>query len=99
MHLACAVFIPEVTFSDAKRLRIVEGISTIPFHRWAIVRNTLAFIRPVVGSLMPERATSSNVRCATNPVARSFGVATVRQSTISPAPGPAVTSLALRFKL
>ncbi|KAI0058854.1 hypothetical protein BV25DRAFT_1890628 [Artomyces pyxidatus] len=34
-HVACAVFIPEVTFSDAARLRIVEGISTIPSHRWA----------------------------------------------------------------
>ncbi|KAN0109125.1 hypothetical protein V8E52_009647 [Russula decolorans] len=35
VHLACAVFIPEITFSDAKRLRIVEGISTIPTHRWS----------------------------------------------------------------
>jgi hypothetical protein len=35
VHLACAVFIPEVSFSDAKRLRIVEGISTIPTHRWS----------------------------------------------------------------
>jgi hypothetical protein len=39
VHLACAVFIPEITFSDAKRLRIVEGISTIPIHRWSTVRN------------------------------------------------------------
>lgn len=39
VHLACAVFIPEITFSDAKRLRIVEGISTIPAHRWSAVRN------------------------------------------------------------
>ncbi|KAI0287346.1 hypothetical protein BC826DRAFT_917324 [Russula brevipes] len=35
VHLACAVFVPELTFSDAKRLRIVEGISTIPTHRWS----------------------------------------------------------------
>lgn len=38
VHLACAVFIPEVSFSDAKRLRMVEGISTIPTHRWSTVR-------------------------------------------------------------
>jgi PHD-zinc-finger like domain len=40
VHLACAVFVPEVTFSDAKRLRVVEGISTIPAHRWSTVRNS-----------------------------------------------------------
>ncbi len=39
VHLACAVFVPEISFSDAKRLRIVEGISTIPTHRWSAVRN------------------------------------------------------------
>ncbi|KAL5536689.1 SNT2 [Sanghuangporus sanghuang] len=34
VHALCAVFIPEVQFSDAPRLRIVEGVSTIPKHRW-----------------------------------------------------------------
>ncbi|KAI0259433.1 hypothetical protein BC834DRAFT_833552 [Gloeopeniophorella convolvens] len=35
VHLACAVFVPEVSFADARRLRAVEGISTVPTHRWA----------------------------------------------------------------
>ncbi|KAI0318770.1 hypothetical protein OF83DRAFT_1163302 [Amylostereum chailletii] len=33
-HVVCSVFMPEVTFSDASRLRLVEGISSIPLHRW-----------------------------------------------------------------
>ena len=37
VHALCAVFIPEVQFSDAPRLRIVEGVSTIPKHRWTTV--------------------------------------------------------------
>ena len=43
VHLACAVFVPEVTFSDAKRLRVVEGISTIPTHRWSTVRSSRVY--------------------------------------------------------
>ncbi|TFK48404.1 hypothetical protein OE88DRAFT_1634553 [Heliocybe sulcata] len=34
-HVLCSVFIPETTYSDASRLRLVEGISTIPPHRWS----------------------------------------------------------------
>ncbi len=34
-HVLCSVFIPELTFSDASRLRLVEGASTIVPHRWA----------------------------------------------------------------
>ncbi|KAJ3528710.1 hypothetical protein NM688_g7960 [Phlebia brevispora] len=34
VHILCAVFIPEITFSDASRLRLVEGVSTIPQYRW-----------------------------------------------------------------
>ena len=44
VHLACAVFVPELTFSDAKRLRIVEGISSIPNHRWSTVCNSSIFV-------------------------------------------------------
>ncbi|KAG7445124.1 uncharacterized protein BT62DRAFT_898517 [Guyanagaster necrorhizus] len=33
-HVICSVFIPELTFSDASRLRLVEGASTIANHRW-----------------------------------------------------------------
>ncbi|KZV70846.1 hypothetical protein PENSPDRAFT_685129 [Peniophora sp. CONT] len=33
-HVLCSVFIPEVAFSDASRLRLVEGVSTVPQERW-----------------------------------------------------------------
>lgn len=34
VHVLCSVFIPEITYSDANRLRLVEGISTMPTYRW-----------------------------------------------------------------
>ncbi|KAI0071159.1 hypothetical protein K474DRAFT_1712701 [Panus rudis PR-1116 ss-1] len=34
VHSLCSVFIPEIQYSDASRLRLVEGISTIPLYRW-----------------------------------------------------------------
>lgn len=34
VHALCSVFIPELQYSDASRLRIVEGVSTIPGWRW-----------------------------------------------------------------
>ncbi|KZT25327.1 hypothetical protein NEOLEDRAFT_1169507 [Neolentinus lepideus HHB14362 ss-1] len=34
VHVLCSAFVPETTYSDASRLRLVEGISTIPAHRW-----------------------------------------------------------------
>ncbi|KIJ65499.1 hypothetical protein HYDPIDRAFT_39434 [Hydnomerulius pinastri MD-312] len=35
VHVLCAVFSPEVSFTDVSSLRIVEGISTIPRSRWS----------------------------------------------------------------
>jgi hypothetical protein len=101
VHLACAVFVPEITFSDAKRLRIVEGISSIPTQRWSTVRNgfrTLKPSGPFVGLADANSELYSDVRCATKSAARSFGVATVQQSIISRVHGPVGTSLALKFK-
>ncbi|XP_006461741.1 hypothetical protein AGABI2DRAFT_205606 [Agaricus bisporus var. bisporus H97] len=34
-HILCAVFSPETTFSEANRLRLVEGINIISNHRWS----------------------------------------------------------------
>jgi len=34
-HVLCSVFMPEITFTDASRLHLVEGASTISRHRWA----------------------------------------------------------------
>ena len=41
VHVLCSVFIPEITFSDAARLRLVEGISAIPQYRWQNVSTHL----------------------------------------------------------
>lgn len=42
VHVVCSVFIPELTFSDTMRLRLVEGISVINPHRWLTVGPNLA---------------------------------------------------------
>ncbi|KAG2075540.1 hypothetical protein BDR04DRAFT_1091037 [Suillus decipiens] len=34
-HVLCAVFTPEISFSDVSQLRLIEGISSIPKQRWA----------------------------------------------------------------
>ncbi|KAL1941284.1 hypothetical protein VTO73DRAFT_7496 [Trametes versicolor] len=34
VHVLCSVFIPEICYSDAVRLRLVEGVSAIPQYRW-----------------------------------------------------------------
>ncbi|KAF8202404.1 PHD-zinc-finger like domain-containing protein [Pholiota molesta] len=33
-HILCAVFTPELTFTDASRLRLVEGLNTVARHKW-----------------------------------------------------------------
>lgn len=33
-HVICAVWTPEVKFSDPKTMRVVEGIGTIPMQRY-----------------------------------------------------------------
>ena len=48
VHVLCSVFIPEITFSDAARLRLVEGISAIPQYRWQNVSATLVALSAVV---------------------------------------------------
>lgn len=35
VHTLCSVFIPETSFTDASRLRLVEGISSVSDARWA----------------------------------------------------------------
>ncbi|KAF5351332.1 hypothetical protein D9758_008025 [Tetrapyrgos nigripes] len=34
-HVICSVFIPEVAYTDASTMKLVEGISTIPMRRWS----------------------------------------------------------------
>ncbi|ELU44273.1 ZNF1 protein [Rhizoctonia solani AG-1 IA] len=35
VHTLCSVFVPETSFTDATRLRLVEGISSVSDARWA----------------------------------------------------------------
>lgn len=36
-HVLCAVFTPELTFTDASRLRLVEGLNAVARHKWTAV--------------------------------------------------------------
>lgn len=36
-HLICAVFIPELAFTDCNNLKVVEGVSALSSHRWTTV--------------------------------------------------------------
>ena len=44
-HVLCAVFTPEITFTDASRLRLVEGLNTVTRHKWTAV--SFLYIAPV----------------------------------------------------
>lgn len=37
VHVLCSVFMPEIQFADVSRLRLVEGVSTVPKERWMTV--------------------------------------------------------------
>ena len=37
VHVLCAVFVSELSFTDPSRLRLVEGVSTITRHKWTSV--------------------------------------------------------------
>ncbi|KAF8972764.1 hypothetical protein BDZ97DRAFT_1649930 [Flammula alnicola] len=34
-HILCAIFTPELSFTDASRLRLVEGLNTVSRHKWS----------------------------------------------------------------
>jgi hypothetical protein len=94
VHLACAVFIPEVSFSDAKRLRIVEGISTIPTHRWSTVRGGHVLTQTTNTKMLNR----SDARYAAKLAAQSSDAVIALPNITSHARGLAGTSSALRSK-
>ena len=58
VHVLCSVFIPELTYSDAARLRLVEGISAIPRYRWqnvSLFRCALCFFIAVARGHRADR--------------------------------------------
>lgn len=55
VHAICSVFIPEVIYTDAIRLRLVEGISTIPEYRWTNVSRLLSYYFRALSNLQRQR--------------------------------------------
>lgn len=43
-HVLCAVFTPELTFTDASQLRLVEGMNTVSRHKWLAVSTIMLLI-------------------------------------------------------
>lgn len=93
VHVLCAVFSPEVTFSDVSHLRLAEGISTIPRARWATVctssPNNCGFILICY----------SDAHCVARPAVLSFNAAIVSANTIFRALGGTVTGSVSRSSL
>jgi hypothetical protein len=80
VHILCSVFIPEVSFTDATRLRVAEGISTIPRQRWTSVR--LSFGQTVLFSLLYSVAV-----CVVRLVVPSSDAVIASKNTMHHAPG------------
>jgi len=89
VHVLCSVFMPEVSFTDAARLRVAEGVSTIPRQRWLSV------------SLQPLNSHGSisvfgrNAVYVARLVAQSPNAAIVLRSTTHRARGRSATGLVL----
>ncbi|CAK5267753.1 unnamed protein product [Mycena citricolor] len=58
-HVLCSLFIGDLQYTDAARLRCVEGVSAIPLHRWDSVKanrrdtTTVVTFRGESGSMTP----------------------------------------------
>ena len=81
VHVICSVFVPKVNYSNAQRLRLVEGVSTIPQCRWAKV----CLSRMLPCNVRRLIYLCRTVRYATKTEERLFAAASVRRSTTSPA--------------
>lgn len=94
-HVLCSVFISELNFTDSSRLRSVEGISTIPHHRWSTVSCSSAFVNVSLTSDLWPR----HVFCARRKEAPSSAVMVALKNITRRAHGSTVTSLGLRCNL
>jgi len=88
VHVLCSVFIPELTFSDTTRLRLVEGISVINPHRWLTVSPPTHTHRSFVAK---HRWTSSPAASVAKEAALLSVAAIVPRNSTSLAPGPPAT--------
>lgn len=96
-HLLCAVFTPELTFTDAARLRLVEGMSTISRHRWTTVSSR----RPcyMSGDWLKLMIPCRSVACAARWRERSSSATTARRSSTSRVLGSNIILSGLKFNL
>ena len=89
----CAVFIPELTFTDAGRLRLVEGLNAVARHKWTAVR-TIIWRPPFFADPIYR-----DVAYVANGTAPSFAVVIVHANFIRHVLGNTDTNLVLRSNL
>ncbi|KAF9512676.1 hypothetical protein BS47DRAFT_1393978 [Hydnum rufescens UP504] len=92
VHALCAIFAPELQFADASRLRLVEGLSTIPQWKRTTVCTALIVRFPNHSAPHPN----SNVQFAEDRAARSFGVMMDQNLYMYRVPGELASPLGLR---
>ena len=93
VHILCSVFVPEVSFTDATRLRVAEGISTIPRQRWTSVRTSSVVHTDSLSLLY------SVVIFVVKQVALSFDAAIASRSTMRHARGKTGTGSDSKYSL
>ncbi|KAF8748005.1 PHD-like zinc-binding domain [Rhizoctonia solani] len=64
VHTLCSVFVPETSFTDATRLRLVEGISSVSDARWASACSVCRQEGGAVVSCASGCGTQFHVSCA-----------------------------------
>jgi hypothetical protein len=94
VHILCSVFVPEVTFTDATRLRAAEGISTIPRQRW-----TSVIIYFVTQTKTFSLLLYSDVLCVAKEVAPLFDAAIASKSTMRHVHGKTDIGLDSKYSL
>lgn len=92
VHILCSLYAPEVSYTDASRLRLVEGISSISQARWEMVCCLLWYIYACLSDLRYRF-----VLYAISQVS-SLNVLRVPLRTTPHAPGKLVISSHSRFK-
>ena len=93
VHILCSVFVPEVSFTDATRLRVAEGISTISRQRWTSVKKSF-IVQTESFSLL-----YSVVHFVAKEVVPSFDAVIVSKSTMRHAHGKTDTGSDSKYNL
>lgn len=97
VHVLCSVFIPELTFSDTTRLRLVEGISVINPHRWLTVSHD-PYSQLGLSSFAERRRPPSPAAYAPKEAAQWSAAVIAPRNSTSLAPGRPVTGSVSKSK-